>query len=86
MKVTIPACEQHQGFYAMSIEISDNCPVCGGLRGSTYPGLSYDGSRRLNVDCWNNPCGHIDKYSDVRKEYEASKGLLTIPSPSREGN
>jgi len=30
--------------------------------------MSYDGSRFLMVDTWENHCGHIDKYSKVRKE------------------
>jgi hypothetical protein len=73
MKVTIPATAEHQGFYSITVEISDFCPVCGGKRGKVFDGISYDGSRRLHVDCWNNPCGHIDKYCDVRKEAKKSK-------------
>ena len=69
MKVEIPTREEHEGFYSGTFEISDKCPVCGGPRGvKRWKGLSYDGSRRLSVDCWSNPCGHIDKYSDVIKE------------------
>jgi len=30
--------------------------------------LAYDGSLRLEVDCWDNPCGHVDKYADVLNE------------------
>lgn len=77
MKVTIPTRQDHEGYcgYLMTVEISDFCPICGGKRGEPYEGLSYDGSRRLNVSCWNNPCGHVDKYSDVRKEIaEQQKG------------
>ena len=72
MLVTIPAREQHEGFHSLTIEISAVCPVCGGARGATRPALSYDGSRRLSVDCWDNPCGHVDKYHLVRAEYRAS--------------
>ena len=68
MTVTIPACEQHEGFYSMTVTISDYCPKCGSKRGVPYKGFSYDGSRRLTVDLWNNPCGHVDKYSDIRQE------------------
>ena len=70
MKVKIPTTAQHDGspFCLAEYEISDNCPICGEKRGDIFPALSYDGSRRLNVDGWKNPCGHIDKYSDVRKE------------------
>jgi hypothetical protein len=68
MKVIIPARVEHDGFHSMTVEIADVCPVCGGPRGKPHPGISYDGSRRLAVDCWENPCGHIDKYSSVRRE------------------
>lgn len=68
MKVTIPATAQHNGMHAVTLEISDKCPLCNGPRGRIYGNLSYDGSRRLNVDCWENPCGHIDMYSAVRLE------------------
>ena len=54
----------------MTIEISDTCPKCGAKRGiKQWQGLSYDGSRRLEVDLWINECSHIDKYSEVREEY-----------------
>jgi hypothetical protein len=71
MEVTIPACNQHEGspFNLMTVEISDQCPKCGAKRGvKRWSGLSFDGSRRLVVDCWSNECGHIDKYEEVRKE------------------
>lgn len=68
MIVTIPSSSEHNGYGLMTVEISDNCPVCGGPRGQVYGTLSYDGSRRVNCDGWNNPCGHIDLYSDVRAE------------------
>ena len=70
MTVTIPACEQHEGIFKMTVTISDYCPKCGKKRGvnTIHKGFSYDGSRRLTVDCWTNPCGHVDKYSEVREE------------------
>lgn len=76
MVVTIPACSEHAGFpgNTITVEISDRCPVCGGPRGKPYETISYDGSRRLAVDGWKNPCGHVDKYSDVRKE--AAMGIV----------
>lgn len=73
MKVTIPSCEQHEGFYSMTVDIADTCPVCGGPRGAAFPSTSYDGSRRLAVDSWHNPCGHVDKYSAVRAEVRAQQ-------------
>jgi hypothetical protein len=68
MKVTIPARLMHEGLYAVTVEIADTCPVCGGPRGEPFKGLSYDGSRRLEVDCWRNPCEHVDRYDAVRRE------------------
>lgn len=77
MTVTIPACEQHEGFASMTVTISDYCPKCGKKRGvdTIHKGFSYDGSRRLVVDCWTNPCGHIDKYSEVREEVKRNKEI-----------
>ena len=68
MKVTIPALREHQGFYSVTVEIADACPVCGGPRGVPFKGISYDGSRRLHVDRWQNACGHVDTYEAVRRE------------------
>lgn len=68
MIVTIPAMQEHEGMFLVTLEISDNCPKCGKPRGKVFGAHSYDGSRRLNVDGWENECGHIDKYEDVRKE------------------
>jgi ribosomal protein S8 len=71
MTVSIPRIEQHEGYPGniITIEISNKCPICGGKRGEPHKVLSYDGSRRLEVDGWQNPCGHIDKYESVRQEY-----------------
>lgn len=68
--VTIPACREHEGFpgYAVNVVLEWLCPQCGAPRGEPEPTISYDGSRRLGVDGWQNPCGHIDYYSDVRLE------------------
>ena len=69
MIVEIPLTEEHEGYYKGKFQISDKCPKCGARRGiKRWRGLSYDGSRRMEVDCWSNECGHIDKYSDIRKE------------------
>jgi len=71
MIVEIPKMVQHEGFpgNVVKVEIQDTCPKCGAKRGvKRWKGLSYDGSRRLHVDCWENECGHIDTYSEVRTE------------------
>ncbi len=64
--VTIPACEQHEGLLAITVRLPWVCLVCGGPRGEPVPKLSYDGSLRMNVHGWTNPCGHLEKYSAVR--------------------
>ena len=66
--VTIPASAEHQGIHYIVVELAWVCPVCGGPRGEVFPGRSYDGSLYLEVDCWNNPCGHVDKYDAVLEE------------------
>lgn len=70
--VTIPAREQHDGYYGRRVTLRWVCPICGGPRGEPTHGFSYDGSRRLPVDMWTNPCGHVDKYSAVRAEADAA--------------
>jgi hypothetical protein len=72
MYVEIPKIKDHNGFRhnLVKVEISDSCPVCGSKRGiRRWKGLSFDGSRFFEVDCWENECGHIDKYADVINEY-----------------
>jgi hypothetical protein len=71
MIVEVPKIAEHAGYPGniVRLEISDNCPQCGAMRGKRiWRGLSYDGSRRLNVDCWENECSHVDYYSAVRSE------------------
>lgn len=68
MIVTIPSSSEHAGIGLITLEISDTCPQCGGPRGKVFGTHSFDGSRRLNVDGWNNPCGHVDTYAQVRQE------------------
>jgi len=70
MKVEIPKMQEHAGYpgNVMLVEINDYCPRCGGKRGEPFSTISYDGSRRLHVSGWTNPCGHVDTYAAVRKE------------------
>ena len=67
--VTIPACSQHGGYKTITVTIPWVCPECGAQRGAIKKVQSYDGSLRLICDGWENPCGHIDKYPDVRKRH-----------------
>lgn len=68
MIVTIPASSNHNGIGLATFEISDSCPICNGPRGEVFGTHSFDGSRRLNVDGWKNPCGHVDTYKAIREE------------------
>jgi hypothetical protein len=76
--VIIPAFDNHQGIYKLTVKLYWICPRCEGLRGDVHQVLSYDGSLRMSVDGWINPCGHIDKYIDVRRE--AKENLLNFPT------
>ena len=66
--VEIPSCDQHEGLHSVRVELRWACPTCGGPRGEPFRTISYDGSRRLGVDGWKNPCGHVDLYEAVRRE------------------
>ena len=78
MIVTITLVKENQEQNLTALEISDFCPVCGGPRGKVFGSHSYDGSRRLNADSCNNPCGHIDAYADVRCKVSRLKTKNTI--------
>ncbi len=66
--VSIPACEEHEGLYQIKVKVYWVCPICKKTRGEIKQGRSYDGSLYLVCDTWENPCGHVDKYSAVREE------------------
>src|ERR1051326_7542605 len=66
--VTVPAAHEHQGLFSKKVTLRWFCPECGARRGEPFATFSYDGSRRLGVDGWKNPCGHVYYYADVRKE------------------
>lgn len=67
-KVYIPAQPQHEGFHGVFVWLEWVCPKCGSERGEPFNGKSYDGSRILSCDQWNNACGHVDKYTDMIME------------------
>lgn len=77
--VYIPAREQHGGVYGMYVKLWWICPICGQPRGQIKNVRSYDGSRVLPCDGWDNPCGHVDKYDACRKE-AAENGLNVKPA------
>jgi hypothetical protein len=54
----------------LRVTIPDICPVCGGQRGEPKNHNFYEDGDWYSCDRWENPCGHIDKYSDVLKEAE----------------
>ena len=70
--VYIPAREEHNGLDGVYLRLKWVCPVCGQPRGEVASVRSYDGSRILFCDGWDNPCGHVEKYSFVLKEATAN--------------
>lgn len=67
--ITIPACRDHAGWHEATITVPWLCIVCGGPRGEAFDTISYDGSRRLGVSGWTNPCGHVESYAAIREHY-----------------
>lgn len=68
--VKIPAHSEHGGRDALWVRLKWVCPKCGETRGEPHAVISWDGSRRLYCDGWENPCGHVDTYTACRKEAE----------------
>lgn len=67
MKVTV--IERHGlDLCLTTVSISNRCPVCGGERGKPYWYHFCEDGDWYDVQRWDNPCGHVDKYSDVLKE------------------
>jgi hypothetical protein len=66
--VLLPGCADHAGHHRVRVALWWVCPRCGGPRGEPFETLSYDGSRRLAVHGWHNPCGHLDTYAAAREE------------------
>lgn len=83
--VKIPARDDHEGRASITATLPWVCPSCGGPRGEIQRAVSYDGSLRLVCDGWNNPCGHLDTYADVRREAEefarAKTGAMSGSAP-----
>ncbi|TGM35696.1 hypothetical protein EHQ75_16025 [Leptospira levettii] len=69
--VRIPRIAEHNGFSEFLAEytISNRCPKCGAKRAvKRWLDYSYDGSRKLLCDRWDNECGHYDTYESIRNE------------------
>ena len=56
------------GVALRTVEISNRCPQCGGPRGAPAKNRYHEWGEFYYADNWTNPCGHLDKYSDVLKE------------------
>lgn len=80
--VTIPACSNHSGLLTVTVKLHWTCPECGGPRGETFRTQSYDGALPVQCDGWNNPCGHVDHYRDVRLEAQANGLNETTENPA----
>ncbi len=52
----------------VSVEIADTCPWCGRPRGVPVRRTFHEDGVNYSVDCWKNPCGHIDFYEAVLAE------------------
>lgn len=44
------------------------CPRCLGPRGEPVRRPACEDGHHYAVDCWTNPCGHVDTYSAVLRE------------------
>ena len=51
-----------------TVRISDYCPTCCAPRGVPAPRPFCEDGEFYSVDCWTNPCGHVDLYPDVLRE------------------
>lgn len=69
---------------AVTVDISDLCPKCGGPRGKTVQRNHAEDGQYLVIDTWTNSCGHVDLYPTVLKESE-SGSVIPAPQP-RPGN
>lgn len=54
-----------------TVTISDRCPICDGPRGEPAKRPFYEDGVSFAVDCWTNPCGHLDRYADVLNEAQS---------------
>lgn len=55
----------YEGVRVTTVTIAKVCPKCGGPRGDARPGRVIEDGEHHAVSNWDNPCGHVDQYSDV---------------------
>ena len=53
----------------ISVSLDWTCPECGGPRGEPGPFTFYEEGASHTCDRWVNPCGHVDKYTEVSQEH-----------------
>ena len=57
-------------YYPKTIEINATCPKCGQPRGNPISKRFCEDGEWFDIDCWVNPCGHVDMYKDCLLESE----------------
>lgn len=62
------------GVILRTVAVGDRCPACGGPRGVPQLQQFCEDGDWYSVDCWSNPCGHVDMYAAVLAEAAAVKG------------
>lgn len=55
-------------YYPVTVTIAATCPVCGEPRGTPTRRLFCEDGEWYDLDVWENPCGHLDRYQDVYAE------------------
>ncbi len=65
-------------YYPKTIEISDNCPVCGEKRGKPKYYRFHEDGQWFTVNTWKNPCGHTDYYKQCLEEANRIKGAYKM--------
>lgn len=60
----------HLRIVVTEVEIAPVCPQCGGPRGKpqTLRFRDLPTGHFYAVSCWENPCGHLDRYDAVLAE------------------
>lgn len=51
--------------YALPLLYNMVCPICGGERGEPKKHTIRVACKDIEVDAWDNPCGHVDNYKDL---------------------